>query len=48
MNQKKVCNKRSMAAVEGDEYLIPKKYNNDHIPKNKDEKSTGIKIFFCE
>ena len=45
---KSVCNKSNIAAVDGEEYLIPKKYNRDHIPRNKDEKKVGKRRSFCK
>jgi len=39
-----ICNKSSIAAIEGEEYLIQKKYSAEPIHKNKADKNVGIRI----
>lgn len=43
---KKLWSNNNIDAIDGDEYLIQKKYNSHHTPKNKAEKNVGINISF--
>ena len=45
-NAKKLCNNSNIEAIDGDEYLIQKKYNIPQTHKNKADKNVGNNISF--